>query len=360
MAGQVGTGPIPSNRDTVPGTRDALMMKPTAKNCNEERTASYAVEAGALALYDEFQSLVQGRRADVGTWIHAVAPKTGTIDQQLAILDTFKSWLDSFRPLPPGVAADLQTFYTVNLTYHSNALEGNTLTQSETELVLSHGITIGGKSLVEHLEVIGHRDAMAYMEVLARNEVAIGEREIKELHSLIMLPIAPTSASVEAGVYRTLDVRAAGTGYVYASHYRVRELMEGFASWLESEVAQSLHPVAFASEAHYRLVTIHPFRDGNGRTARLLMNLCLLRAGYPITVIDNAQRALYISALAWAQGHGDDFGRLTLLVSEACRRSFLEYLRLLATAGESRGLGARFYGDLLASKGRLDATGEIS
>lgn len=323
--------------------------------------------------YNAFQKELRRRTGGVTTWIEAALPSlTGerSLEARLEELDTLKSWLDSFRPLPPGVAAELQKFYTVNLTYHSNAIEGNTLTQSETELVLSHGITIGGKSLVEHLEVIGHRDAMAYMEVLAQNEVAIGEREIKELHSLILLPIASTSVStstsVEAGAYRTLDVRAAGTGYVYPPHYQVRELMDVFASWLASEAAKDLHPVAFASEAHYRLVTIHPFRDGNGRTARLLMNLCLLRAGYPITVIDNAQRALYISALAWAQSHGDDFGRLTVLVSEACRTSFLEYLRLLATAGESRSLGERFYRDLLASQGRtnaiggLGATGEVA
>ena len=122
-------------------------------------------------------------------------------------------------------------------------------------------------------------------------------------------------------------MRAAGTNYVYPPHYRVRELMDEFGAWLRSDAATSLHPVAMASEAHFRFVSIHPFRDGNGRAARLLMNLCLLRAGYPITVIFNARRADYIESLVYGQSHNGNSAQLTALVAQACRESLVETLR---------------------------------
>lgn len=184
------------------------------------------------------------------------------------------------------------------------------------------------------------------MEELAQVETSIGEREIKDLHSLILRPVDQATGHNEAGQYRTLDARAAGTGHTYPPHYQMRELMEEFAAWLNSDAAKALHPVQYASEAHFRFVSIHPFRDGNGRAGRLLMNLCLLRAGYPITVITNARRAEYIDALTYGQSH-NDASRLMRLVAGACRESFVEYLRLPATAGESRGSGGAFYREVL-------------
>lgn len=300
-----------------------------------------------VALYDEFQAQLRAQGATVESWIDSALPVSETLDEQLATLSTLKSWLDSFRPLPPAVVEELHKFYQVSLTYHSNAIEGNTLTQSETEMVLSQGITVGGKTLVEHLEVIGHRDAMDYMEELANSGSPLGEREIKDLHALIMRPIDQVTGHNEAGRYRTLDVRAAGTNHVYPPHYQLVDLMSEFASWLQSDEMKQLHPVSYASEAHFRFVSIHPFRDGNGRTARLLMNLCLLRAGYPITVITNARRAQYIEALVYGQNNSGDGSLLIHLVAKACRESFVEYLRLLATAGDSRGRGGLFYKDIL-------------
>jgi Fic family protein len=312
-----------------------------------------------LALYDEFQNEVRAQRVDVGRRIEAAIPQGETLAEQLGALDTLKTWLDSFRPLPATVVEELQKFYTVSLTYNSNAIEGNTLTQSETEIVLSQGVTVGGKTLVEHLEVIGHRDAMAYMEELAAFGSPLGEREVKDLHSLIMRPVDQATGHHEAGLYRSLDVRAAGTGTIYPAHYQLSELMNEFGTWLSSEAARKLHPVELASQAHFRFVSIHPFRDGNGRTARLLMNLCLLRAGYPITVITNARRAQYIEALVLGQsqsqlnnssGEVTSWGnpsQLTILMVQACRESFVEYLRMLSTAGESRGRGGAFYQALL-------------
>ncbi len=217
--------------------------------------------------------------------------------KSLESLNQLKTWLDAFRPLPTTVVAELRQRYLVRFTYHSNALEGNTLTQSETELVLTTGITIGGKTLEEHLEAIGHQEAIVYIETLVQRATIVGEWEIRQIHNLILRKIHPE----EAGSYRTLDVQAAGTGYSYPPHYLLSELMADFVSWLNSEAAQHLHPVLYAAEAHYRFVSIHPFRDGNGRTGRLLMNLLLLRSGYPIVIISTHDRQRYIESLVQGQ-----------------------------------------------------------
>ena len=301
--------------------------------------------------YDAYMGVLRERQRETPTeLIEGLLPVLAerSLQEILTQLDTLKGWLDSFRPLPPSVVSELKHLYDVRFTYHSNALEGNTLTQSETELVLEKGITIGGKSLVEHLEVIGHKDAMDYMEELAQKKIVLNEWEIRNLHNLILRGIDRQ----EAGRYRTLDVKAAGTEHTYPPHYRLPELMADFAGWLQKESAQALHPVEYAAEAHYRLVFIHPFRDGNGRTARLLMNLLLLQQGYPVAVITKERREEYIEALVYGQSHQDDTEPLTYLVAEACRVSFVEHLRILSTAGESRGHGMLFYAEMLASQQR--------
>ena len=305
----------------------------------------------ATTLYEDYLAALRARGIqDPGTLIDARLPRlpAGDLEDAFGQLDTLKGWMDSFRPLPAAVVRELKTLYDVRFTYHSNAIEGNTLTQSETEMVLTHGITVGGKTLVEHLEVIGHKDAIDYIEELARKDTPLGEWEIRSLHGLILRGVDQVTGQSEAGRYRTLDVRAAGTEHVYPPHYRLPELMGGYVGWLCSEAAKGLHPVAFASEAHYRFVSIHPFRDGNGRTGRLLMNLLLLREGYPLAVIPSEGRAQYIDALVYAQSHGEDTSRLVALVADACRASCVEYLRVLATAQQSKGRGLPFYQEMLS------------
>ncbi|MEL6899641.1 MAG: Fic family protein, partial [Cyanobacteria bacterium J06606_4] len=129
------------------------------------------------------------------------------LSDQLAQIDQLKTWLDSFRPLQQPIVAELKKRYDVRFTYQSNAIEGNTLTQSETALVLSKGITIGGKTLTEHLEVIGHKEAIDYIETLSQADKPISEWEIRQIHNLVMRKIEPASA----GRYRQIDVKAAGT-----------------------------------------------------------------------------------------------------------------------------------------------------
>lgn len=295
-------------------------------------------------LYEKFiqQVIILGKQKEFSL--------TSSIDNYLTMnyrlklerIDKLKAWLDEFRPFEPTIVAELKKLYDVRFTYNSNAIEGNTLTQSETELVLTKGITVGGKTLDEHLEAIGHKEAIDYIEHLAQQDTKINEWEIKQIHNLILRKITPE----EAGSYRTLDVMAAGTNYRYPPHYLLSQLMGDFASWLNSEAALSLHPVEYASIAHYRFVSIHPFRDGNGRTARLLMNLLLIRSGYPIVVINNQVRNDYINALAYGQQNQDDLSQLFALIFDATISSLVEVLRLLVTASSSRRKGQAFYQEI--------------
>lgn len=295
-------------------------------------------------LYEKFIEQVIGLSQHKEFSLTALISNYVTMNDQLKLeqIDKLKVWLDGFRPLDQTMIAELKKLYVVRFTYHSNAIEGNTLTQSETELVLTKGITIGGKTLDEHLEVIGHKEAIDYIESLAQKDTAINEWEIKQIHNLILRKINPD----EAGCYRTLDVMAAGTNYRYPPHYLLSQLMADFAIWLNSDDALKLHPVEYATMAHYRFVSIHPFRDGNGRTARLLMNLLLIRAGYSIVVINNQIRNDYINALAYGQQNQDDLGQLFDLVCDAAINSLVETLRLLVTASSSREKGQVFYQEM--------------
>ncbi len=294
----------------------------------------------AAQKYDCLIQHLKRDRLNLLRLIHTLAAMTSL--DRFEQINQLKTWLDSFRPLPPILVAELKQQYDVRLTYNSNAIEGNTLTQSETELVLTTGITIGGKTLREHLEVIGHKDAIDYIEQLAQQTTPIRDWEIKQIHNLILRSISPD----EAGRYRQLDVRAAGTDYEYPPHYLLEELMSEFVEWLNSPEAIALHPVEYASEAHLRFVSIHPFRDGNGRAGRLLMNLLLLKTGYPIVIISNQVRKAYIDALVKAQQNQDPSSFLALVL-EAVERSLIETLTILATAQTSRGQGSSFYEAIL-------------
>jgi Fic family protein len=230
----------------------------------------------------------------------------------LTQIDALKARLDRLRPLPPDLVDNLREVYNIRLTYHSNAIEGNTLTQSETQIVIEKGITIGGKPLKDHLEAINHVKAIDFIRDLAMDERAISEWDIRQIHGLVC------KGERNAGAYRTVNVMA----------IMVPELMQGFGDWLHSNPA--LHPVEIATEIHYRLVTIHPFQDGNGRTARLLMNLSLLRSGYPIAVIKTEDRSAYIDAIVAWQSGGDN-SALNETIAKCVESSLVEILSL---AGE--------------------------
>jgi len=217
------------------------------------------------------------------------------MEELLPQLDQKKQQLDGHRPLSPDLLANLEEWFRVELTYTSNAIEGNTLTRSETALVVEKGITVKGKTLKEHLEAINHAEAIDYVKDLVHTKRSDLKRaDILGIHALILTRIDDENA----GRYRTDDVRIAGTHVVLPGWQKVGELMEDFLQWLTASSQD--HPVQVAADAHLKLVSIHPFIDGNGRTARLLMNLLLMQQGFPPALIRKEDRADYIQSIETA------------------------------------------------------------
>lgn len=228
--------------------------------------------------------------------------------------------MDRRRPLSPAVAVKLKEYFDVEWTYHSNAIEGSSITLAETKVILAHGLTVGGKPLREHLEVINHKHAIDLVEALAAGHELLTEHTIRQIHALILRTINDE----EAGRYRRVSVRITGSNYVPPDPSTVPPLMHDFNLWLNSQEARALHPVELAALAHFKLVDIHPFVDGNGRTARLLMNLILLSNGYPLAVIRNEDRSRYYDLLEKAhQGETVDFVEF---VAQAVDRTLDIYL----------------------------------
>lgn len=237
----------------------------------------------------------------------------------LARITNKKAQLDALRPLPAAALLRLREQIGVEMIYHSNAIEGNTLTLQETRLILETGITIGGKSLREHFEVINHQEALAYAEHLADNSEAITPHHVRQIHKLVLTRIDDENA----GQYRSLPVRIAGADHQPPDAWDVPQQMATWGDWLRGP-ALEFHPIERAALAHHRLAAIHPFIDGNGRTARLVMNLLLLRDGYPPTIILRTHRQQYYRVLA--QADRDKPAPLVDFVGRAVERSLTLYL----------------------------------
>lgn len=223
-------------------------------------------------------------------------------------IDTLKNRLNELRHLQSDkVIKALEIEYT----YESNKIEGNTLTLQETALVIEKGLTVGGKTLNEHLEAINHTHAIEFIKEIAKGNEPITERLIMEIHALILKGINDRNA----GRYRSVPVLISGAKHVPPQPYAVPLEMEKLLTWYNDN-KDTLHPIELASEMHERLVTIHPFIDGNGRTSRLLMNLILLRSGYPIAILkgDTESRLKYYSTLEVAQMEGN-------------KRPFIEFIK---------------------------------
>lgn len=242
-------------------------------------------------------------------------------------IDRLKATLDQHRPLDPAIVRNLREDLIVRWTYHSNAIEGNTLTLQETKVALE-GITIGGKTLREHLEAVNHRNAILLLEELVQKHEPLTEWTIKSLHQLILKGIDDDNA----GRYRTINVRIAGAGHLPPDQVRVPELMEEFIHWYQTE-AMALHPVERAARVHSDFVKIHPFVDGNGRTSRLLMNLELMKAGYPPAVLPVDQRLAYYTALDadHVRGEKDAF---VAMVARIVKDGFRPYFHSLGLPWE--------------------------
>lgn len=237
-------------------------------------------------------------------------------------IDIKKNKLDKHRPLPKNTLISLRENMLVQWTYNSNAIEGNTLTLSETKVVLE-GITIGGKSVREHLEVINHKDAILFLEELVKKDEPLSEWNIKSLHQLILKNIDHENA----GVYRTENVVISGAKHRPIEHYLVKEQMEQLAEQSIKEWMK-LHPVERAARLHGEFVMIHPFVDGNGRTARLLLNFELMKQSYPPMIITKEMRPQYYDALDLAHTTGD-YGSFLKLVAECVETSLDLWLSLV-------------------------------
>lgn len=228
-----------------------------------------------------------------------------------------KKRLDELRPLSLKALANLEHYYDIELTYTSNAIEGNTLSPVETTLVIEKGMTINGKPLKDHLEALDHYEAIRYVREMARQNTPITESDVRNLHKLVMQRSAPEIAGQYASLPRY--VRTETGRYNFPSPAEVPMLMGDFAGWLVA----APHTPNTAFTAHRRLVDIHPFNDGNGRTARLLMNLILIRGSYPPVAVRPEDRLEYIRSLQQEQaGQGAEAFNALL------------YRRLDATLGE--------------------------
>jgi Fic family protein len=244
----------------------------------------------------------------------------------LCAIDTLKAELDAFRPLSPAQVANLKRLFDVDFTYNSTAIEGNTYSLQETRIVLLDGVTVGGKSTREHLEIVNHKEAIDYIErVSEKSPTDYTKTDILNIHSLVLKGID----SENAGVFRKVPVYVRLKNdaiHKFCDPVKIVDEMDAYFSWLFA--APKAHPVILAAEAHARLVSIHPFIDGNGRTARLIMNLLLIHYGYPPAVIKVSQRAQYLDAIEEWQQNNNEFPFKKMLI-ESVSESLEIYLDTL-------------------------------
>ena len=239
------------------------------------------------------------------------------IDEKLKIIQ-------SQRPLSPAHVAKLREQFGIEMTYNSNAIEGNRLTLKETYFVIQEGITVKGKTLKEHLEAKNHYEAISYLYDLIEQPNKYGMSEVL-IRSIQQLVVQDTDKD-SAGVYRTGNVRITGSRHVPPDAVTVPERMRELVTWYESNKSQ-MHIVELAAIFHHKFVHIHPFFDGNGRTARLLMNIILMSAGYPLVIILKNDRRRYYSALDQA-----DKGKLSpfiRFIAQAVERSLNMYVKVI-------------------------------
>ncbi len=245
------------------------------------------------------------------------------LNNLLAEIDVFKAKLDTLRPLPHQALEKIQDALEIAYTYESNRIEGNTLTLQETALVINEGLTISGKSMREHLEVINHSEAIDFIKDIAKKDIAIDERLIKEIHAIILHSIDKENA----GIYRNVSVMISGSEHMPPAPYLIEEQMNRFIAAFNQMKVNKVHPVLIAAYLHSELVKIHPFVDGNGRTSRLVMNLYLLRTGYVIINLkgDNDSKLKYYQSLE--KSHvANDSSDFDLLVADSELESLTRYL----------------------------------
>lgn len=277
-------------------------------------------------------------------------------------IDEKKTLIEKQRPLSAAVVAKIREQFAIEMTYNSNAIEGNRLTLQETYMVISEGITVKGKSLKDHLEAKNHFEAIHFLYELIEKDKrhTVSEHLIRSLQQLIVNESDPEVA----GRYRTGSVMITGSKHAPPEALEVHKLMQGLVDWIRVN-AKKLHSVELAAIAHHKITHIHPFFDGNGRTARLLMNLLLMQRGYPLVVILKNDRKKYYSALGKADR--GDLSSIEKFIAQAVERSMNLYIKAFSAKKKSGeklvplsklASTTRFsekYLNLLARSGKLEA-----
>lgn len=235
-------------------------------------------------------------------------------------IDELKLSIDKLRPFEGNLLEQIKKYYRIGLTYTSNALEGNTLTESETKVLLEDGLTVGGKPLKDTFETLGHAKAYDFMFSLLRNTV-ITEEDILTMHKLFYSDIDPQ----RAGKYRNVSVLITGSKYSVCDVNKISDEMEKLITWA-NECRKDYHPVEFAALLHKKFVFIHPFIDGNGRLSRLLMNTALIQSGYLLAIIPQVLRNDYIKLLE--EAHKNDRPFIEFIASRVLETE-KELIRLL-------------------------------
>ena len=273
-----------------------------------------------------------------------------TLTQLLTKIDGLKAKLDSLRPLTADQEARIRQKMRLDLNYHSNAIEGNQLTFGETKAFLLHGVTAQGKPFRDYLEIRGHDQALDYLAQLVRGQSPLTEAVIRELHKIILvesyeitavaLDGLPTKKRIQPGQYKTQPnhVRTStGAIHYYATPEETPAKMADLVAWYRRQKDKGdLHPLVLAATFHYEFVAIHPFDDGNGRMARLLLNLILMQAGYPPLVVRLEQKGEYLLALEKADAD-NDLEPFIRLIGQA----LLDSLKLITDGANGKSITAQ-------------------
>ena len=275
--------------------------------CAEGKIPGVIRKGNLYMIPENAQKPLDGRRSRAGV---------------LAEIEQKRDRLNAMRPLTPGEVKRLQEEFMVEFTYNSNAIEGNTLTLKETAMVLD-GMTIDQKPLKDHLEAVGHRDAFLYIQDIAKQELPLSEFVIKNIHSLVLM-----NQPEDKGIYRKIPVRIMGAYTEPVQPYLIEPKMtELLAANEERKITMSV--IERIARFHLEFEGIHPFIDGNGRTGRLIMNLDLIRNGYPAINVKFADRKKYYDAFDAYYRNGST-EEMTELIAGYVNERLDEYLEILA------------------------------
>ena len=248
-----------------------------------------------------------------------------SLQDKIAKIDKLKEKWNKLKP-NNGLQLDkIDNHFSLEYTYQSNRIEGNTLTLQETFLVIEQGLTIAGKPINEHLEAINHDDAIEFVNDIVVNDLVITEYRLKQMHNLVLKGIDRKNA----GVYRTVPVRIGGSAHIPPQPYLLQKLMEDYFIHYTKQ-KNKMHPVLLAADMHERLVSIHPFIDGNGRTSRLIMNMILLKYGYTVAILkgNDKNRLQYYKALETVQVDNNPLLFYELII-DTVQESLEEHLSLI-------------------------------